>query len=179
MSQAIADRDTVALTVCLDTLTALVAENNELLKGKVVVDPTNPLKLDANGTLQLGRPQRSQLPLPSYDVSSATSSCSWLTLLESIRHTVGGVGWRSPAVHAVLGNASRSSVAPSSTPTYWRADLRLGRCKGKGVPTRMSTMAAVAGRPIYTPAAYEPGVPKAFRKCSKRRTRARVRPLCG
>ena len=46
---AIADRDTVALTVWLDTLTALVAENNELLKGKVVVDPTNPLKLDASG----------------------------------------------------------------------------------------------------------------------------------
>jgi hypothetical protein len=54
-SQAIADPDTVAFTVWLDTLTALVAENNELLKGKVVVDPTNPLKLDANGTLQLGR----------------------------------------------------------------------------------------------------------------------------
>ena len=62
MSQAIADPDTVAFTVWLDTLTALVAENNELLKGKVVVDPTNPLKLDANGTLQLGRLQRSQVP---------------------------------------------------------------------------------------------------------------------
>jgi predicted dinucleotide-binding enzyme len=49
VSQAIADADTVVFTVWLDTLTALVAENNELLKGKVVVDPTNPLKLDANG----------------------------------------------------------------------------------------------------------------------------------
>jgi hypothetical protein len=76
VSQAIADPDTVAFTVWLDTLTALVAENNELLKGIVVVDPTNPLNLDANGTLQLGRPQRSQLPLSPYDVSSATSSCS-------------------------------------------------------------------------------------------------------
>jgi 8-hydroxy-5-deazaflavin:NADPH oxidoreductase len=50
MSQAIADAHTVVFAVWLDTLTALVAENNELLKGKVVVDPTNPIKLDANGT---------------------------------------------------------------------------------------------------------------------------------
>ncbi len=63
MSQAIADADTVVFTVWLDTLSALVAENNELLKGKVVVDPTNLLKLDANGTLQLGRLQRSHVPL--------------------------------------------------------------------------------------------------------------------
>ena len=76
MSQAIADPDTAAFTVWLDTLTALVAENNELLKGKVVIDPTNPLKLDANGTLQLGRLKRSQVPLSPYDASSAMSSCS-------------------------------------------------------------------------------------------------------
>ncbi len=178
MSQAIADPDTVAFTVWLDTLTALVAENNELLKGKVVVDPTNPLKLDANGMLQLGRPQRSQLPSSPYDVSSATSSCSGSHCSSPSATRSRGVGWRSPlsatprfyaetmldrvlselviddvhelvsdgaqahvsrllavlpeSVHAVLGNASRSSVAPSSTPTYWRADLRLGRCKGKG-----------------------------------------------
>ena len=43
----------------------------------------------------------------------------------------------------------------------------------------MSTMAAVAGRPKFTPAAYEPGVPKAFRKRSKRSNCARVRRHCG
>ena len=93
---AIADRDTVALTVWLDTLTALVAENNELLKGKAVVDPTNPLKLDANGMLQLGRPQRSQLPLSPYDVSSATSSCSGSHCSSPSATRSRGVGWRSP-----------------------------------------------------------------------------------
>jgi hypothetical protein len=51
--------------------------------------------------------------------------------------------------------------------------------KGEGVPTSMSTKAAVAGRPKFTPAAYEPGVPKAFRKRSKRSNRARVGRHCG
>jgi len=175
VSQASPDADTVVFTVWLDTLTALVAENNELLKGKVVVDPTNPLKLDANGTLQLGRLQRSQVPLSPYDVSSAMSSCSGSHCPSPSATRSRGVGWRSPlsatprfyaeamldrvlseladyprrlllviddvdqlvsdgaqahlsrllaelpeSLHAVLGNASRSSVAPSSAPTCWR-----------------------------------------------------------
>ncbi len=57
VSQAIADADTVVLAVWLDTLAALVAENAGLLKGKVVVDPTNPIKLDGNGALVRSLPE--------------------------------------------------------------------------------------------------------------------------
>ena len=49
-------------------------------------------------------------------------------------------------------------LRPTGEHTFAWADA-----KGKGVPTSMSTMAAVAGKPKFTPAAYEPGVPKAFR----------------
>jgi 8-hydroxy-5-deazaflavin:NADPH oxidoreductase len=57
VSQAIADADTVVFAVWLDTLAALVAENAALLKGKVVVDPTNPIKLDGNGALVRSLPE--------------------------------------------------------------------------------------------------------------------------
>jgi predicted dinucleotide-binding enzyme len=42
--RAIVDADTVVFAVWLDTLMALVIQNKELLKGKVIVDPTNPIK---------------------------------------------------------------------------------------------------------------------------------------
>jgi 8-hydroxy-5-deazaflavin:NADPH oxidoreductase len=57
VSQAIADADTVVFAVWLDTLAALVAENAGLLKGKVVVDPTNPVKLGSNGALVRSLPE--------------------------------------------------------------------------------------------------------------------------
>jgi hypothetical protein len=58
VSQAIADADTLVFAVWLDTLAALVAENAGLLKGKVVVvDPTNPIKLDSNGVLVRSLPE--------------------------------------------------------------------------------------------------------------------------
>jgi 8-hydroxy-5-deazaflavin:NADPH oxidoreductase len=57
VSQAIADVDTVIFSVWLDTLAALVAENAGLLKGKVVVDPTNPIKLDGDGALVRSLPE--------------------------------------------------------------------------------------------------------------------------
>ena len=57
VSQAIADADTVIFAVWLDTLAALVAENAGLLKGKVVVDPTNPVKLGNNGAPVRSLPQ--------------------------------------------------------------------------------------------------------------------------
>jgi predicted dinucleotide-binding enzyme len=49
VSQAIASADTVVFAVWLDTLKPILSANADLLKGKVVVDPTNPLKVDANG----------------------------------------------------------------------------------------------------------------------------------
>jgi len=49
VSQAIADADTVVFAVWLDMLAALVADNTDRLNGKVVVDQSNPIKLDGNG----------------------------------------------------------------------------------------------------------------------------------
>ncbi len=47
--QAIAGADVVVLAVWLDTTRELIAENGDLLHGKVVVDPSNPIQVDANG----------------------------------------------------------------------------------------------------------------------------------
>jgi len=55
--QAIAGADAVVFAVWLDTLRALVVENADLLKGKVVLDPTNPIKVDGNGALVRSLPE--------------------------------------------------------------------------------------------------------------------------
>src|SRR5438552_11440698 len=47
--QAIAGADVVILAVWLDTTKELIAENLDLLHGKVVVDPSNPIQLDGKG----------------------------------------------------------------------------------------------------------------------------------
>jgi predicted dinucleotide-binding enzyme len=47
--QAIAQADVVVLAVWLDTTRQLIAENKELLHRKVIVDPSNPIQLDATG----------------------------------------------------------------------------------------------------------------------------------
>jgi predicted dinucleotide-binding enzyme len=57
VSQAIADADAVVFAVWLDTLTALVVDNADLLNGKVVLDPTNPIKMDGNGRLVRSLPE--------------------------------------------------------------------------------------------------------------------------
>ena len=49
--QAIAGADVVVLAVWLDTTKKLIAENRDLLHDKVVVDPSNPIQVDANGTV--------------------------------------------------------------------------------------------------------------------------------
>ena len=41
--EAISQADTVVLAVWLDSLKQVVAEHSDLLNGKVIVDPTNPL----------------------------------------------------------------------------------------------------------------------------------------
>jgi hypothetical protein len=59
VSQAIEASDTVVLAVWLGAVTELlsVADNKDLLTGKVVVDPTNPIKLGDDGTLQRSLPE--------------------------------------------------------------------------------------------------------------------------
>jgi predicted dinucleotide-binding enzyme len=49
VEKAITDADVVVFAVWLDTLKDLIAEHKGLLRGKVVVDPSNPVALDANG----------------------------------------------------------------------------------------------------------------------------------
>ena len=49
VEKAITDADVVVFAVWLDTLKDLIAQHADLLKGKVVVDPSNPLAQDANG----------------------------------------------------------------------------------------------------------------------------------
>ena len=46
-----------SFAVWLGALEELIADNSELLKGKVVVDPTNPIKLGDNGTLMRSLPK--------------------------------------------------------------------------------------------------------------------------
>jgi len=47
--EAISQADTVVLAVWLDKLKQLVGEQSDLLDGKVVVDPTNPVGFDEKG----------------------------------------------------------------------------------------------------------------------------------
>jgi 8-hydroxy-5-deazaflavin:NADPH oxidoreductase len=57
VSQAIAAADTVVFAVWLDTLTSLVSDNADVLKGKVVLDPTNPIRVDGSGALVRSLPE--------------------------------------------------------------------------------------------------------------------------
>jgi 8-hydroxy-5-deazaflavin:NADPH oxidoreductase len=51
VERAITDADVVVFAVWLDTLKELIAQHADLLRGKVVVDPSNPVAQDANGGL--------------------------------------------------------------------------------------------------------------------------------
>ena len=49
VEKAIGDADVVVFAVWLDTLKDLIAQYADLLRGKVVVDPSNPIGFDENG----------------------------------------------------------------------------------------------------------------------------------
>ena len=49
VEKAITDADVVVFAVWLDTLKELIAQHADLLKDKVVVDPSNPVAQDTNG----------------------------------------------------------------------------------------------------------------------------------
>jgi predicted dinucleotide-binding enzyme len=51
VEDAIADADVVVFALWLDTIKELVAKDADLLEGKVVVDPSNPLGFDENGQM--------------------------------------------------------------------------------------------------------------------------------
>ena len=48
---AISQADTVVFAVWLDALKQVVADDADVLNGKVVVDPTNPVSFDGNGNI--------------------------------------------------------------------------------------------------------------------------------
>jgi predicted dinucleotide-binding enzyme len=49
VEKAITDADVVVFAVWLETLKDLIAQHADLLRGKVVVDPSNPIAQDING----------------------------------------------------------------------------------------------------------------------------------
>src|SRR2546428_14022995 len=49
VEKAITDADVVVFAVWLDTLKNLISQHADLLRGKVVVDPSNPVAQDVNG----------------------------------------------------------------------------------------------------------------------------------
>jgi predicted dinucleotide-binding enzyme len=49
VEKAITDADVVIFAVWFDTLKDLIAQHGDLLRGKVVVDPSNPVAQDTNG----------------------------------------------------------------------------------------------------------------------------------
>src|SRR2546428_4317351 len=49
VEKAITDADIVVFAVWFDTLKDLIAQHADLLRGKVVVDPSNPVAQDTNG----------------------------------------------------------------------------------------------------------------------------------
>ena len=51
VEEAIAEADTVVFAVWLDTIKELISKDKDLLEGKVIIDPSNPIGLDANGEM--------------------------------------------------------------------------------------------------------------------------------
>src|SRR3954451_450181 len=51
VEEAIAEADAVVFAVWLDTIKELTAKDTDLLEGKVVVDPSNPIGFDENGEM--------------------------------------------------------------------------------------------------------------------------------
>src|SRR5213596_2774642 len=49
VEEAIAEADAVVFAVWLDTIKELIAKDGDILVGKVVVDPSNPIGFDENG----------------------------------------------------------------------------------------------------------------------------------
>jgi predicted dinucleotide-binding enzyme len=52
VEEAIAAGDAVVFAVWLDTIKELIAKDTDLLEGKVIVDPSNPIGFDENGNVK-------------------------------------------------------------------------------------------------------------------------------
>src|SRR5436189_2162428 len=56
VEKAIAEADVVVFAVWLDTIKELTAKDTDLLEGKVVVDPSNPIGVDQIGDMMRTQP---------------------------------------------------------------------------------------------------------------------------
>src|SRR5256885_3888197 len=52
VEEAIAEADAVVFAVWLDTIKELISKDTDLLEGKVIVDPSNPIGFDENGNVK-------------------------------------------------------------------------------------------------------------------------------
>src|SRR2546423_8749335 len=52
VEEAIAAADAVVFAVWLDTIKELISKDTDLLEGKVIVDPSNPIGFDENGNVK-------------------------------------------------------------------------------------------------------------------------------
>lgn len=102
--EAISQADTVVLAVWLDSLKEVVAEHSDLLNGKVIVDPTNPLGFDENGNFLR--------TLPEHQSSASVVAA----LLPPRAHDV-----------KAFGTLSATSLASSDNRSPRRADLLADR----------------------------------------------------
>src|SRR5437016_14304534 len=57
VEEAITEADAVVFAVWLDTIKELIARDADLLAGKVVVDPSNPIGVDENGQMMRTLPE--------------------------------------------------------------------------------------------------------------------------
>ena len=81
VEEAIAEADTVVFAVWLDTIKELAAKDADLLKDKVVVDPSNPIGMDESGQMTRTLPENQSAG--SVRCRDASGRCA---LREGIRH---------------------------------------------------------------------------------------------
>src|SRR5436189_6024725 len=83
VEEAIAEADAVVFAVWLDTIKELTAKDADLLEGKVVVDPSNPIGVDENGEMTR------TLPDDQSAGSVVAAMLSTSPLREGVRHPRG------------------------------------------------------------------------------------------
>ncbi len=78
VEEAITYADVVLFAVWLGTLKELIAQHGDLLRSKVVVDPSNPVAQDANGEIvrTLPNDESSRRPATCTSSEDCTGTCS-------------------------------------------------------------------------------------------------------
>src|SRR4051794_778716 len=101
VEEAIAGADAVVFAVWLDTIKELISKDADLLEGKVVVDPSNPIGIDENGEVTRTLPRRSVRGIRGR--RAASRRCA---LREGIRHARGRLARKRREPRASAGSAA-------------------------------------------------------------------------